>query len=159
MTTKESLMTNTFCKFYLSAGGIGYFPVASGTLGSLAAIPLIYLSNGLSFYSLMAILILLTALATVSIGHLESKMNVHDPSWIVIDEVLGMFIAWVLVGRSDPISLVFIFIFFRFFDIFKFWPANFFDRQQSSFSVIADDLVSGLYAAGASVIVLHLTNN
>jgi phosphatidylglycerophosphatase A len=59
------------------------------------------------------------------------------------------------VGQTDAVSLFTLFVTFRVFDIIKIYPANWIDAQKSRWwAVIGDDLVSGIYAAGASYFLI-----
>ncbi|WP_243372072.1 phosphatidylglycerophosphatase A [Geotalea sp. SG265] len=132
--------------------GTGFSPVASGTVGTIAAIPLY-----LALARLPLPLYLLTVLAFFfyacwASDRAELLFGEKDSGKIVIDEVIGFLVTmtgvpcrwqWVLAG----------FFLFRFFDITKIPPARFFDqRVKNGYGVVLDDVVAGIYAA----IVLHL---
>ena len=52
-----------------------------------------------------------------------------------------------IIINSKWRNLVFLgFLFFRFFDIVKFYPANVFDKMDSGIGIMFDDVISGLYA-------------
>ncbi len=88
----------------------------------------------------------------------QKKYNVLDPSWVVIDEVLGMWTAWIFTHAHGATfsSLIFTFCAFRFFDIIKVWPANYFDKQvKNGAGTILDDIVSGLYAGILYLVVQY----
>ena len=71
----------------------------------------------------------------------------HDPQWIVIDEVIGMSVAWLFIGEHTLTRLLILFVLFRFFDIIKVWPASYFDKKVThGMGTILDDVVSGIYA-------------
>ena len=74
-------------------------------------------------------------------------MSRLDPSWIVVDEVVGMWIA----AAAAPLSLLWFgiaFLLFRFFDILKPWPVGWADRKVGGgMGVMLDDVFAGLYAA------------
>ncbi len=147
----------------LSSGlGLGYAPVASGTFGSLLGIPLGLLL--LQYPSWLALIVLaVLVVVTAPICH---RACLHwgqmDSGRVVWDEVLGMAIA--LLGLRGPIysqlqidssrpvfpewpAIVVAFLAFRVFDIFKPYPARSFDRRDTGYGVILDDVVAGLYAA------------
>ncbi|MFP2770358.1 phosphatidylglycerophosphatase A [Oceanisphaera sp. KMM 10153] len=128
--------------------GSGLSPFMPGTMGTLAAIPLYLLIQGLSplWYLLILVLgfvggIWICNAATKAIGR-------HDHGAIVWDEIIGfgitMFAApagavWILVG----------FVLFRFFDIVKPWPIRWFDRRiHGGFGIMFDDVIAGLFALG-----------
>ena len=70
-----------------------------------------------------------------------------DPQFIVVDEVVGQWIALSVV----PLNVIWFalaFILFRVADIFKVWPANWVDKMlPGGLGVMADDVVAGVYAA------------
>ena len=126
--------------------GVGLSPVAPGTMGTLAAIPLyLLLSKLTALYYLGAVLcmfILGVWLCEVTARHLEC----HDHSGIVWDEVVGYLVTmwlapvgwlWVLLG----------FLLFRFFDVLKPWPIGIVDRTvKGGLGIMLDDLLAGIYA-------------
>ncbi|MFZ4713071.1 MAG: phosphatidylglycerophosphatase A [Bacteriovoracaceae bacterium] len=134
---------------FLSYFGTGFFPKAPGTFGSLCAIPLLIITDSYSIWLQLSIIILFTFLACWRTEILQKKMKLHDPQWIVIDEVLGMLTTALfnLHYLQSWLSILLIFVFFRFFDIIKFWPATYFDKKvHHGAGTILDDIVSGIYA-------------
>lgn len=133
---------------YLSFFYTGFIPKAPGTFGSLATIPFIFLITKLKlsltiFSVLLLFLIILTCLIT---NHVQKRLKLHDPQWIVIDEVLGMLTAWAFIYPDTNYYYIFmLFLLFRFFDIIKFWPASYFDKMTHGAGTILDDIVSGIF--------------
>lgn len=145
-------------KCFLSYFGSGYFPKAPGTVGSLLTIPLIiFLSyTGIGFWGLIILTALLTISSCLVAEKVQKRLGLHDPQWIVIDEVIGMLVCWSFIFPSiDWLDLTIVFIIFRFFDIIKIWPASFFDRLEHGAGTILDDVVSGVMAG---IVVLILKN-
>src|SRR5690606_13212778 len=72
----------------------GKFPRAPGTVGSLATLPFIYLLHYLNFniYSLILLILVLYFSAVIVTQKVQQTFQLHDPQWIVIDEVIGMLI-------------------------------------------------------------------
>lgn len=166
MTKEQNLSLKNPSVLFLSFFGTGFAPIAPGTVGSLASIPFIvllyYLLKPLPYAT--AILISFIALATIYTCTLtdkvQKKLNLHDPGWIVIDEVLGMFVTWAFALSINPIYLLLCFMSFRFFDIIKIWPASFFDRKvHHGAGTILDDIISGIYAGLLVQIFLHFCPN
>lgn len=139
-----SLPTVLFLSWFFT----GKFPKAPGTVGSLATLPLIYLLHFLQVntYSLIGLIIILFVTSVLVTEHVQKKYQLHDPQWIVIDEVIGMLITWSFVSTIDFPTLFLVFASFRFFDIVKIWPASYFDRLHHGIGTITDDVVSGVYA-------------
>lgn len=133
---------------FLSWFYTGKFPKAPGTMGSLATLPLIYLLHYLhiNIYSLIALILFLTTLAIIITEKVQKEFHLHDPQWIVIDEVIGMLITWAFVRTIDFPVIFLVFSMFRLFDIIKIWPASYFDRLHHGAGTILDDVVSGVYA-------------
>lgn len=126
----------------------GKAPKAPGTVGSLAALPLIYLLDYLhvNIYNLIGLIIALYVAAVMVTQNVQKKYNLHDPQWIVIDEVIGMLITWAFIMTTQLHHLFLVFTLFRFFDIIKIWPASYFDRLHHGIGTITDDVFSALYA-------------
>ncbi len=127
-------------------------------MGSLATIPLIYLLHYLQVntYYLIALIVGLYFLSVVVTDKIQKKYHLHDPQWIVIDEVIGMLITWSFVQRIDFPTLFLVFGSFRFFDIVKLWPASYFDRHEHGMGTITDDVVSGIFAGIFTLIMVNL---
>ncbi len=139
-----------------SNAGLGYAPVASGTFGTLAGIPVFYLLAPLSpsFYLLAWLVLLLVSFwAAAEAGRIY---GVVDDGRIVIDELVGYLVTVAFIPFSWQAALLG-FIFFRLFDIVKPPPASWFDRRmKNGFGVVLDDVVAGLYGAAALRLSLHL---
>jgi len=151
-------------KLILSVFGSGFLPKVPGTWGSLATIPfLIYFS----YLSRPVVIIIFVTCLIIGLfachRYYHQKNAVYDAGWIVIDEYLGLFLAWIpfyWIGQSNPVSLLTLFVTFRFFDIIKIYPANWIDAQKTkSWAVIGDDLVSGIYASIVTYFTLPFLTN
>lgn len=142
---------------FLSWFYTGKSPKAPGTVGSLATLPLIYLLHYLhiNIYSLLTLIIVLYIAAVVVTQKVQQDFHLHDPQWIVIDEVIGMLITWAFVMSVEIPHLFLVFGLFRIFDIVKIWPASYFDRHPHGMGTITDDVVSGIFAGLVVKIVTH----
>lgn len=141
---------------FVSLFGLGFFPWAPGTLASLfTLIPLCYLTSiGAPHFFFWPLFLILTFIACFVCQYVQKKYHEHDPSWIVIDEFLGMLLTWLIAGPSTINECFLIFINFRFFDIIKIWPASYFDQKvKHGTGTIFDDLASGIYAALVFIII------
>ena len=138
--------------------GLGKIKFMPGTFGSLATtVFLFYLFHSLNISSNIILIGLITifiySFYAVS-THTESSKN-KDPGEIIIDEFLGQSIPIYLyeishgtTKESDEAIMYYtlFFILFRYFDIMKPFPVNFFDKNfKNSFGVIMDDICAGLY--------------
>lgn len=150
MKKQNNTLFDKFSLLFLSFFGTGYAPFAPGTVGSLATIPFLYLFSllNLPLFVLILFTFLLTIIACFSAEYIQKKKGVHDPGWIVIDEVIGMFVTWIFIyPKFNFLSIFLVFLIFRIFDIFKIWPATFFDKKvRHGAGTILDDVVSGIYA-------------
>jgi len=135
--------------------GLGYLPKAPGTWGTLLALPIHFLIVQLSFQAYVSSLVVIIVLAVLTAGSAEKIMDKPDPSIVVIDEVAGMLIAMIAIP-NHPAAWFMAFIFFRFFDIAKPFPINFFDQRfHGGLGIVLDDLMAGLYSL-ASLQILWL---
>lgn len=75
-----------------------------------------------------------------------TKCSERDPSWIVIDEVAGQSLSFLIVPQSI-IFYFFAFLFFRFFDILKPFPIRNLEKLEGFWGVFADDIGAGIFAA------------
>lgn len=148
-------MYKTLSFFIVSLFGCGKSPVASGTVGSFATLPLAYVL--IQLYGIWGIAI--GAAMLFFIGVLCSKevlkYTAHDPAVIVIDEAVGQLLSFLFVAEQLKNSFeqafflyIFAFFCFRFFDIVKIQPAKYFDTcVLNEWGVMLDDVIAGLYAA------------
>lgn len=143
---------------FLSFFGSGYLPKAPGTWGTLATLPLLY-GLGLfhaPFFLFIPFILITTVGACFITEAVQKELNLHDPQWIVIDEFLGMFTAWLFIQTHNLLHLAILFILFRIFDIIKIWPASYFDSKvEHGAGTILDDIVSGIYAGLTYLVIAH----
>ncbi len=123
--------------------GVGYFPKAPGTAGSLAAILVFWF---ISLPSIQLLLILsFIFLISVRVSREVEKSAGHDPGIIVIDEVVGQGIALLFLPH-EILYYAAAFILFRIFDIWKPFPIDQSQRLPNGWGVMTDDLLAGIYA-------------
>jgi phosphatidylglycerophosphatase A len=134
--------------------GSGLAPVASGTFGSLAALPFVWLLMQLSISLALLLIVFLFFLGVATGRVLGQRMAEPDHGAIVVDEVVGVLLAvllpsWLLAGWAPPYVFVIAgFIAFRAYDILKPWPVSYFDRSwKNAWGVMLDDVFAGLLAA------------
>ena len=157
------IFNNLFVTFFY----IGTVRYAPGTVASLittiflfSSFYILKLSNQLVLVIFLIFLVYSFIAVNIYIKNSENK----DPKEVVIDEVLGQSIPIIAfefshqTGRNieDAISFYFLFfIFFRLYDIFKPFPANYIDKNfKNSFGVIFDDLIAGLYVVLTFIIFM-----
>ena len=144
--------------------GAGFSPIAPGTAGALVGvfIWLIPLMLGTAYNHLWTATLLACVVVTLisirPIGRIE-KLWGHDPSRVVIDETVGVWICLLGVPRSATVSsgiaatsslplagwVLAAFLLFRFFDIAKPLGIRRMERYPGGWGVMADDILSGLY--------------
>ena len=151
-------MIKTFNSLFVTMFGLGKIKFMPGTFGSLATIIILYylfhvinISTGIILTGLMIIFIYSFYAVSSYIKNNENK----DPREIIIDEFLGQSIPIYLYEMSHGTTkdageaIIFyslFFILFRYFDIMKPFPINFFDKNfKNSFGVIMDDICAGLF--------------
>ena len=135
-----------------TCGGVGYFPVAPGTAGSLVGVGIV-LGLGLlpvapAWHSTAVAVaaILLMVVGAGAAGRAETFFGRVDPGQVVIDEVVGQMIAlvaWPVAGWKTYMAG---FILFRFFDIVKPFPARRCERIAGGWGIMLDDVVAGAYS-------------
>lgn len=138
--------------------GVGHIRPAPGTWGSLVALPwgwLLHVIGGLP------LLVLAIVMGFFKGWWATDKMTAgqedHDPSEIVVDEVIGQWIALLPLSYaawSMEISILAMwpgwiaaFALFRLFDITKLGPIGWADRMNTPLGVMLDDVIAGIFAA------------
>ena len=136
--------------------GVGYIPFAPGTFGSAAGLLVWWLLPASVAAQSMAI-IALFVVGSWSGGVAEHHFGGTDPSYVVIDEVMGMLITLFLnpVGGWGAVAA---FLLFRAADVIKPFPSNRFERIPGGVGVMADDAMAAVYANLALRVVLLLSH-
>ena len=160
-------MIKTFNYLFVTFFGIGTIRFAPGTITSLITTVLLFsLFHILDFSNnvilLFLILVFLYSFYAVT-EYIKEKEN-KDPKEVVIDEVIGQSIPIYLFeiahgseknSQEAVLFYIYIFVLFRFFDIKKPFPVNFFDiKYKNSFGVIIDDVIAGLYVVFTLIIFM-----
>jgi phosphatidylglycerophosphatase A len=154
----------------ISTCGVGYFPIAPGTMGSLvgvgfylsiwSGIDRVLTSNALAkrltalyvftpqLAFMLVVIFLLTMAGIWAASRTERLLRKKDPSVVVLDEVAGQMIALL----SGPFwlhtwwSVISAFLLFRLFDIWKPYPIRRLEGLESGLGIMADDVLAGAYA-------------
>ncbi len=123
---------------------VGYLPFAPGTWGSVFAILLWWvLLKDLNTYIFGAIIIIFLLIGIVVSNIIIDQSGDHDPSYIIIDELVGQWLALFLIPDGF-FNIAISFILFRFFDIIKPWPIRLIEKFPKGLGVMSDDLTAGL---------------
>ena len=164
-------MIKKFNSLFVTMFGLGKVKIIPGTFGSLATIIILYnlfhilnISSNLIFLFLVIIFIYSFSAVASHIEYNEDK----DPKEIIIDEFIGQSIPIYLyeishgTEKSPNEAIIFYaicFLLFRFFDIKKPFPVNFFDKNfKNSFGVIMDDVCAGLYVVLSLICFMVLSS-
>ncbi|MBW4708818.1 phosphatidylglycerophosphatase A [Roseobacter sp. YSTF-M11] len=147
--------------------GTGYIRPAPGTWGSLVAMPWAWLLHVLGGFPLL----LLGAIVAFikgwwATGKMTRDSDNHDPSEIVVDELVGQWIALLPLSYaawSKGLNIlemwpgwIAAFVLFRLFDIVKPGPVGWADRRGDALGVMLDDVIAGLFAAIGVVLLAIL---
>jgi phosphatidylglycerophosphatase A len=144
------LKINSFEKFIGSGFFTGYFPVASGTVGSLAAI-VIYLIPGFEQLFVIIPATLVIIFYGIYIGTKFEAEYGKDPAQCTIDEVAGTWISLIALPKTFGIIIAAFFL-WRILDIIKPLPARNLERLKGGLGIMIDDVISGIY----TLIIMHL---
>ena len=105
---------------------------------------LIYFIPGFhNTFVMLPAIILFFAAGTQAADRMEKAYG-HDPSRVVIDEIVAVWISLLFLPQRLLLALM-AFVIFRLLDIFKPFPANYFDRRDRGISIMMDDVVCGVY--------------
>lgn len=127
-----------------TAFGAGYAPLAPGTAGSILCLLIVYFLTPIPLWIYITALFVLFFLGVYSGTRVEKDLG-HDPSIVVIDEVVGMGISLLLLPRNFWLFFI-AFLLFRIFDIFKPPPINLSQNLPDGWGIMLDDVIAGLYA-------------
>ena len=160
-------MIKTFNYLFVTCFGIGSFRYAPGTITSLlttvflfSLFHIITLSSNI----ILIILLLIFIYSFYAVSNYIKDNDNKDPKEVVVDEFIGQSIPIYLYevshgtikdSQEAVLFYLYIFILFRYFDIKKPFPVNFFDKKfKNSFGVIFDDVVAGLYVVLTLIIFM-----
>lgn len=157
--------------FFLTAGYSGLSPKAPGTVGTLVSLPfgvaiLAYFGSQTLFLATL----LITLIAIKAINRHEAQSGVHDDQHIVIDELVGMWLAlsiapgamfafpdMVSYDNGLTVQILLSFLFFRFYDIKKPSIIGRIDREaKGGWGVMGDDILAGFAAGISSALVWQI---
>ena len=163
-------MINKLNLLFVTFFGIGKIKKIPGTFASLVTTLLLFflfhilkVSPNIILFAVIIIFLISLYAVNIFIKDLSNK----DPKEVVIDEVIGQSIPIYLYEVSHNIPKDFndalkfyliIFILFRFFDITKPFPVNYFDKNfKNSFGVIMDDVIAALYVVLILILFMVIT--
>jgi|SRR5207253_2210529 len=178
IAARQRRTASDYVALAIATCGVGYLPIAPGTLGSLVGVVFYLAVFAFGHHVLFAhaqhtaitqaqVWIIETTLALVVIflvtmvgiwagSRAERLLQRKDPSIVVIDEVAGQMIALL----SGPLwlhtwwSVLSAFLLFRVFDIWKPYPIRRLEALESGLGIMADDIVAGAYALIVNSLVI-----
>lgn len=128
--------------------GLGFFSSMPGTVGSVIACFAVL--PACSTALLISVISMVMPLGIWASGKYAVEIEKNDPSEVIVDEAVGVWIA--MLGHvSSPASAGFgipaLFL-FRVFDILKPIPVSTAERLPGGWGIMADDVVAGAMANG-----------
>ena len=164
-------MIKTINTLFVTMFGLGKVPKIPGTFGSFVTVIIMYFFFhvfNLSSTFILTLLVLIFVLSFLAVAnHIKDNEN-KDPKEVIIDEFIGQSIPIYLyeishgTEKSPNDALIFygiFFVLFRFFDIAKPFPVNFFDKNfKNSFGVIMDDVCAGFYVVLSLICFMVLSS-
>lgn len=138
----------------------GLWPWGPGTAGSvLATVIWLLLGLWLPVFSLsvttLVLILVFTLLGTWATARLQPYWG-EDPSRVVVDEMVGVWIPLLAVGPKEWLWALAALVLFRFFDIVKPLGIKKLDRMKGAFWVMGDDILGGIYALVVMVVAKYL---
>lgn len=147
--------------------GVGYAPVAAGTVGSLWGPPLAWLvqfaigrildlppTDPRAVALMLVVAVILFVLGVGVCTRAARDFQAKDPRSIVYDEYTAFLVVFLFVPVTWT-SAVAGFAWFRVFDVLKPWPINRVERLPAGLGIMADDVVAAVYAAAALSLTMH----
>ena len=150
---------NATLKIFATGLGSGYFPIASGTAGTVVGCAILWLLSVIcneTYFSLflLPLTMVIFFIGVFAAGKLE-KIWGDDPSQVVIDEIVGLWVTMLFVPFSLA-NLVAAFFLFRLFDIWKPCGIRRLECLKNGWGVMVDDVAAGILANLVLQILLHL---
>jgi phosphatidylglycerophosphatase A len=153
---KKNILIDALASFFYT----GFIPYAPGTWASLIA-TLIWIVIPVESVTIRIIIVCSAFVIGIIVAGLsELKSGIVDPSYVVIDEVAGMWLALLLlpkIQRPNHIPMILLaFLVFRFFDITKIYPIKNLERLGGGFGIMIDDIAAGIFTAIAVNLIIWI---
>lgn len=138
-----------------TVGPVGRFPVAPGTAGSVVGVVVAALIGRLPlgrmalWATLAGASVLLYFVGVWAAGGAERAFESVDPGPVVIDEVVGQMVTFLVRPAAGWAWLIGGFLLFRFFDVLKPFPARRSEHLPGGWGIMTDDVAAGVYSAAA----------
>ncbi|NQX96779.1 MAG: phosphatidylglycerophosphatase A [Flavobacteriales bacterium] len=154
----------TIYKLTATAFGAGYSPFAPGTMGASVGCLALWLFEKYNLISttstpflFIGLIVIVTVMGIIATDKLEDEWG-KDPSKVVLDEVIGMWITMMFVPLSF-LNILIGFGLFRFFDIAKPLGIRKLEQLKGGVGVMADDILAGIYANIVLQIIIYGINS
>ena len=148
---------NHFILLFATGFGVGYSPIAPGTLGTLIAIPLYYFLSEIPSPLYEITLIGFFFLSVWISQNAEIFLGKKDDQRIVIDEMMGFLTTMLWIPKTTRFILIGFFL-FRLFDILKPFPIHHLEKKfKGGFGVVLDDVMAGIYGNIILQIISYFT--
>ena len=153
LLNKNFILKNTHHMIALGFG-TGLYKKAPGTLGTLVAIPFFLAINKADIYLQLLFAVMVFFLGIWSSNVTSKSLKLKDPSCIVIDEIAAFLLLLILIN-PNTYQLIYVFILFRIFDIWKPYPILWLEKKYSGgFGIMIDDIAAALMA-----LIIYLITN
>jgi len=147
------LKINLFERIIGSVFFTGYFPWASGTISSFAAM-VIYLIPGFENPTLLIILISVLIVFGITLAEKFEKKYGKDPKQFTLDELIGTWISFLFLPKSFYIIIP-AFLIWRTMDVIKPFPIRKLESLRGGWGVVLDDVLAGFF----TFIIMQITLN
>lgn len=135
--------------------GSGLSPIAPGTCGTLAAIPIYLMLSSQAWGIYLAFTLFAFILGVIISDNITRDLGVHDFSGIVWDEVVGYLLTMFLIPKSIT-AIILGFVLFRLFDVWKPQPIGWVDQRiKGGFGIMLDDVLAAIMAWVVLQILLY----
>ncbi len=153
-------MKKNLSKFIATFAGVGLFPIAPGTIGSIAGLGVLWAISFASsdFYQILLqllFLIIFIPIGVIASSAYEKHFGKIDPKEVVVDEVVGIMITLFALPFTW-INIIAGFILFRFFDIVKPFPIGKLQNIKGGWGIMADDIAAGIVSAAILRILINI---
>jgi len=155
----------TLQKLFLTFGGVGLSPKAPGTVGTLVSLPVgVAVLHYFGMETLFTLTLAITLIGIFEVNKYEKTTGIHDHQQIVIDEAVGVWIAYMIAHstaitmsypNAELLAIIFAFATFRLFDIWKPSTIGWIDRElKGGMGVMLDDVLAGFAGGILSAMIL-----
>ncbi len=151
-------MKNKITTFFATLGYVGFFPKAPGTIGSFVA--MLLAAPFLLTYHYYLFITALSVFTIIGFGTSETysrNTGKEDPKEVVIDELVGQWLALAFINPKIWWHWLLAFALFRLFDIIKPFPVDYFDKKiKGGIGIMLDDIAAGIMAALTFLLCIKL---